>query len=67
MLSNTVIFTGNANPVLAREIASDLGIELGKAAVGHFSDGEVTIEIQRTCVHVTCSWCSRPAPRPTST
>lgn len=47
MLSNTVIFTGNANPVLAREIASDLGIELGKAAVGHFSDGEVTIEIQQ--------------------
>jgi ribose-phosphate pyrophosphokinase len=47
MLSNTVIFTGNANPTLAREIATDLGIELGKAAVGHFSDGEVTIEIQQ--------------------
>ncbi|WP_338415102.1 ribose-phosphate pyrophosphokinase [uncultured Sphaerotilus sp.] len=47
MLSNTVLFTGNANPVLAHEIATDLGIELGKAAVGHFSDGEVTIEIQQ--------------------
>jgi ribose-phosphate pyrophosphokinase len=47
MLSNTVLFTGNANPILAREIATDLGIELGQAAVGHFSDGEVTIEIQQ--------------------
>jgi ribose-phosphate pyrophosphokinase len=47
MLSNTVIFTGNANPTLAREIATDLGIELGQASVGHFSDGEVTIEIQQ--------------------
>jgi len=45
MLSNTVIFTGNANPLLAREIATDLGIEVGQAAVGHFSDGEVTVEI----------------------
>ncbi|MEY4906568.1 MAG: hypothetical protein RL260_286 [Pseudomonadota bacterium] len=47
MLSNTVIFTGNANPTLAREIATDLGIELGQASVGHFSDGEVTVEIQQ--------------------
>ncbi|PXW94134.1 ribose-phosphate pyrophosphokinase [Sphaerotilus hippei] len=47
MLSNTVLFTGNANPALAQEIAKDLGIELGKASVGHFSDGEVTVEIQQ--------------------
>ncbi len=45
MLTNTVLFTGNANPVLAQEIATHLGIELGKAEVGHFSDGEVTVEI----------------------
>ena len=47
MLSNTVIFTGNANPALAQEIARHLGLELGRAAVGHFSDGEVTVEIQQ--------------------
>ena len=47
MLSDTLLFTGNANPALAREIAADLGLELGKAAVGHFSDGEVTVEIQQ--------------------
>ena len=47
MLFNTVLFTGNANPALAQEIASHLGIELGKAKVGRFSDGEVDIEIEQ--------------------
>ena len=39
------LFTGNSNPGLAREIARYLGIELGKAEVGTFSDGEVRVEI----------------------
>jgi ribose-phosphate pyrophosphokinase len=47
VLFNTVLFTGNANPVLAQEIASHLGIDLGHAMVGRFSDGEVTVEIQQ--------------------
>ena len=47
MLADTVLFTGNANPALAQEIANDLRIELGRASVGRFSDGEVTIEIQQ--------------------
>jgi ribose-phosphate pyrophosphokinase len=47
VLFNTVLFTGNANPVLAQEIASHLGVDLGRAAVGRFSDGEVTVEIQQ--------------------
>jgi ribose-phosphate pyrophosphokinase len=47
VLFNTVLFTGNANPALAQEIATHLGIELGKAAVGRFSDGEVAVEIQQ--------------------
>jgi ribose-phosphate pyrophosphokinase len=45
VLFNTVLFTGNANRVLAQEIASNLGVELGKANVGRFSDGEVTVEL----------------------
>jgi ribose-phosphate pyrophosphokinase len=40
-----MIFTGNANPGLALEIARDLGISLGAASVGRFSDGEVTVEL----------------------
>jgi ribose-phosphate pyrophosphokinase len=47
VLFNTVLFTGNANPLLAQEIATHLGVEVGKAAVGRFSDGEVTVEIQQ--------------------
>jgi ribose-phosphate pyrophosphokinase len=40
-----MLFTGNANPVLAREIASYLKEPLGQMAVGRFSDGEVQVEI----------------------
>ncbi|HET9820864.1 MAG TPA: ribose-phosphate pyrophosphokinase [Burkholderiaceae bacterium] len=47
MLFNTVLFTGNANRTLAQEIATSLGVELGRAHVGRFSDGEVTVEIQQ--------------------
>ncbi len=47
MLFNTVLFTGNANPVLAQEIAKHLGVEVGAASVGRFSDGEVTVEIRQ--------------------
>ena len=47
MLFNTVLFTGNANPILAQEIATALGVELGQALVGRFSDGEVTVEIRQ--------------------
>jgi ribose-phosphate pyrophosphokinase len=47
VLFNTVLFTGNANPALAQEIATHLGVELGKAQVGRFSDGEATVEIQQ--------------------
>ena len=45
MLFNTMLFSGNANAVLAQEIASHLGVELGKAKVGRFSDGEVDVEL----------------------
>jgi len=45
MLFNTILFSGNANPVLSQEIATHLGAELGKAKVGRFSDGEVDIEL----------------------
>ena len=40
-----MIFTGNANPVLAADIAQHLNTQLGAANVGRFSDGEVTVEI----------------------
>jgi ribose-phosphate pyrophosphokinase len=42
-----MIFTGNANPALSAEIAAYMGIELGAADVGRFSDGEVAVEIKQ--------------------
>jgi ribose-phosphate pyrophosphokinase len=39
------LFSGNAAPQLAQDVARNLGIELGKAHVGRFSDGEVNVEI----------------------
>ena len=45
--SDFMIFTGNANPDMAADIAKNLGISLGSAAVGRFSDGEVTVEINQ--------------------
>jgi len=46
-LPDFMVFTGNANPTMAAEIAKHLGIELGAAHVGRFSDGEVTVEINQ--------------------
>jgi ribose-phosphate pyrophosphokinase len=40
-----MVFTGNANPALAEEIAGQLGITLGAASVSRFSDGEITVEL----------------------
>ena len=45
--SDFMIFTGNANPDMAADIAKNLGISLGSATVGRFSDGEVTVEINQ--------------------
>lgn len=40
-----MLFSGNANRRLAEEIAGHLGMALGKALVGRFSDGEIHMEI----------------------
>ncbi len=40
------IFSGNAHPVLAKEIADNLNLPLSKATVKKFSDGEVFVEIK---------------------
>jgi ribose-phosphate pyrophosphokinase len=39
------VFTGNANPALAQDIARHLMQPLGRAMVGRFSDGEIQVEI----------------------
>ncbi len=43
---NLMVFAGNAHPQLALDVVGHLGLPLGKANVGRFSDGEVLIEVQ---------------------
>ncbi|MDP9014954.1 MAG: ribose-phosphate diphosphokinase [Pseudomonadota bacterium] len=43
--SSISLFAGNANPSLAQEIARHLHVQLGRAEVGRFSDGEVSVEL----------------------
>jgi ribose-phosphate pyrophosphokinase len=40
-----MVFTGNANPRLAEDVCKHLNIQLGRATVGRFSDGEVMVEL----------------------
>ncbi|NLG32222.1 MAG: ribose-phosphate pyrophosphokinase [Syntrophomonadaceae bacterium] len=42
------LFTGNANPSLAKEIAAYLGISVGDAQVTRFSDGEIGCAIDES-------------------
>ena len=41
-----MVFAGNSNPKLASDVAKNLNLSVGKAAVGTFSDGEISVEIQ---------------------
>lgn len=44
-MANLMVFSGNSNPELAKEITRYLGLPLGNAEVGLFSDGEINIEL----------------------
>ena len=44
-LATMAIFSGNAHPELAQDIARVLRVPLAKAHVGRFSDGEISVEI----------------------
>ena len=43
---NMLVFSGNANRPLAQAVCRQLGVPMGKALVGKFSDGEVQVEIE---------------------
>lgn len=60
------IFTGNANPQLAADIAMHLGVELGKAEIGRFKDGEISIKILET-VRGAEVYIVQPTHKPTDT
>lgn len=47
-IRNIKVFTGNSHETLAKEIADNLGVPLGKADVTTFSDGEISVNISET-------------------
>lgn len=59
------LFTGNAHPELAKNIANKLNIPLGKISVDTFSDGEICVEVMENVrgkdvfiIQPTCTPCN---------
>ena len=57
------IFTGSASPDSRERICAYLHVELGRAKLGRFSDGEIYFQILENVRGRTFSWCSRAAIR----
>ncbi len=53
-MNDLKLFSGNANIALARSVASYLDVDLGRAEVGTFSDGECAIEIAENVRGLDC-------------
>lgn len=47
-LSRLRIFSGTSNPNLSAEVASYLGLELGKIKIKRFADGEIYVQVQES-------------------
>ena len=60
------VFSGNSNPVLAKEICYELGCQLAVANVKQFSDGEVHLQIQEN-VRGADVFVVQPTRRPVDT
>jgi len=43
-----LLFSGSCHPALAEEVATFLGLELGKVAIERFPDGEISLQIQES-------------------
>lgn len=65
MSSRMMVFTGNANPVLAKAVVSHLNLPLGNAVVGRFSDDEIMVEIREN-VRGKDVFIIQPTCRPTN-
>lgn len=60
--SDFVVFTGNSNPELAKKIADELKINLGKIKVGRFNDQEIRVQCEESLrgkhVYIVQSTCT---------
>ncbi len=59
-----MLFTGNSNPALAKEVAHLLNVKLGEALVGRFPEGEIHVQIKENIrgkdVFLIQSTCNSP-------
>lgn len=60
---NIRLFTGNANPALAREISERLNLPISEALIKRFSDGEIWVEIQEN-VRMVDAYIIQPTSNP---
>ena len=70
---NIKIFSGNSHPALAMQIASALGLPIGKAAISTFADGEISVSMSESVrgsdvflVQSTCGPVNNNLPAGTS-
>ncbi|WP_411743703.1 ribose-phosphate pyrophosphokinase [Reinekea sp.] len=64
-MSKMMVFSGNANPALAKSVVDRLSIPMGDAEVSKFSDGEVAIEITEN-VRGADAFIIQPTCQPTN-
>lgn len=48
------VFTLNSNRPLAEEIVKEIGVNMGKSSAGHFSDGEIQINVEESIRGCDC-------------
>jgi len=63
--ASTAVFSGNAHPKLANDIARYLHVPMARAQVGRFSDGEINVEILEN-IRGRESFIIQPTSPPTS-
>ncbi len=51
---NIKIFSGNSNPQLSNEVAEYMGMELSRATVSAFSDGEINVKVSESVRGADC-------------
>jgi len=54
VLGELKIFSGTAHPTLSKKICEFLNIELGKATIGRFADGEINVKIEENVRGCDC-------------
>ncbi|PIS01938.1 MAG: ribose-phosphate pyrophosphokinase [Chlamydiae bacterium CG10_big_fil_rev_8_21_14_0_10_42_34] len=64
MTRSTMLFAGSSHPELAKDVASSLGVDLGKVLIESFPDGEIGVQILENVRGKDAFVLQSPARRP---